>query len=260
MSTPTNNPLTNPNDSSTVARNETSRLRAKFGELRSLQAVGRIQLWSLAFAVIAMFGGFAYTTYTQTKQNFSRDNIASAAAASLPEITPAVQAELTKVASKVIPTYKDLASERFAAVAPQVSAAAVIRLERLPKDAGVVMSNHLLGSFDRVLKRIEPQVNAAFPTLTDSTRREILAAHFFNVVEAKNAEIAAHVDSTYTSELIRLHAILEKFYVPDTTRGPLSAAQTEQLQKRFIGSLLGLAQHELESHPSGSPVTADVSR
>jgi hypothetical protein len=234
---------------------DTAQLRNKFAELRQLQAIGRAQLWCLAFAVIAIFGAFALTTYRQTEQNFSKENITSAATAAVPDLAPVVTAELTRVATSVLPAYKDLALDRFTAVGPQVSAAAIVRLERLPKDAGEVMGNRLIETFDRVIKRIEPEVNATFPSLTDATRRDVLAAHFFNVIEKKNDELATHINTTFTNELIRLHAILEKFYIPET----LTQTEAAQLQKRFLSSLLGLAQYELDTLPA-SPVTADVSR
>lgn len=238
-----------------VGQEDTTQLRTKFAELRKLQAIGRAQLWCLAFAVIAIFGTFALTTYRQTQQNFSKDNITSAATAAVPDLAPVVTAELTRVATSVLPVYKEIAFERFTVIGPQISTAAVVRLERLPKDAGEVMGNRLISTFDRVIKRIKPEVDATFPSLTDATRRDILTAHFFNVIEKKNDELATHINSTFTNELIRLHAILEKFYVPEA----LTQTQAVQLQKRFLTSLLGLAQYELDAQPI-SPVTADISR
>ena len=225
--------------------NDATQLRARFAELRKVQAVGRAQLWLLAFAVIAIFGVFAVTTYNKTQQNFSKENITSAATAAVPDLAPAVTAELTKVATSVLPVYKEIAFERFSVIGPQVSTAAVVRLERLPKDAGILMGNHVIGTFERVIKRVEPQLAATFPSLTDATRRDILTAHFFNVIEKKNDELATHINTTFTNELVRLHAILEKFYVP----AKLTEAESAQLQKRFIASLLGLAQYELEAKP-----------
>jgi hypothetical protein len=243
------------NQSITPAAGNAAPLRTKFAELRQAQAFGRVQLWCLAFSVIAVFGAFAMATYTQTQKNFSKDNITQAATAAVPDLAPAVTAELTRVATSVLPAYKELAFERFTVIGPQVSSAAVVRLERLPKDAGLIMGDRLIGTFERVIRRIEPEVNATFPSLTDATRRDVLAAHFFNVIEKKNDELATHINTTFTNELIRLHAILEKFYIPEN----LTQTETAQLQKRFLSSLLGLAQYELDTHPA-SPVTADISR
>jgi hypothetical protein len=243
-----------PQPSNTPA-DETTKLRATFAELRKLQAVGRTQLWCMAFAVIAIFGGFALTTYQKTQQNFSQENITAAATAAVPDLTPALSEELTRIAQAVLPVYKQTAIERIAVVGPQVSAAAIVRLERLPADAGQLMGDRLIETFDRVIQRIEPEVNATFPSLTDATRRDLLTAHFFNVVEQKNQDIATHINTTFTNELIRLHAILDKFYVPES----LTQAQTDELQRKFLASLLGLAQYELEVQPA-SPVTADIAR
>jgi hypothetical protein len=104
-----------------------------------------------------------------------------------------------------------------------------------------MMSERVAASFDKVLKRVEPELRQTFPSLTDEQKRQVLADYFHEGIQERNQAIASHIEKMYTNELIAVHSALDKFDVPEAS----AAADPGRLQRDFLRSLLAVADYEL---------------
>lgn len=229
-------------------------IRRRFEELRKRQSSARRTLVATTTLVAALFAGFAHLTVNRVRDNFSEAAVQKAVAKRLPEVAPLAGAQLQKAAVNALPVYRDLAVERYEKLRPQLAERALIRLDQVPERTGRLMSERLDASFARVLQRIEPELRATFPSLTDEQRRDLLTVYFMDGIAERNQAIASHIEGLYTNELIDAHAALEKLDLPaaDETLDP------DQMQRDFLRSLLVLADYELsQGAPSPAPRQAN---
>lgn len=217
-------------------------LRGKFAAIRRWQAFSRLVTVVAVFAVAGMFYQFATSTRTQVEANFAdTERNQKVINDALPLVTPVVTESLTKLMTDVAPVYQQLAAERYAKVRDSLGATAVIRFKSLPEQGGKLMATKLSASFDRVLAKIEPELKATFPSLTDAQRRDLLVDYFARTIEEKNKEIALKVDAVRVNELSRVNAVLEKFQLPPDEMAP----GTDQLKKDLVRTMILLAEQEL---------------
>lgn len=216
-------------------------LRERFAELRKRQAAGRVPLILLTLAVIAFFGVFTFMTINGVKGNFSQMAVQKAVSDRLPAVIPLAGAQLQKAAVNALPVYRDLAVERYEKVRPVLAEKTMARLDRIPDESAKMMNEALDASFARVLKRIEPEFNKAFPGLSDAQKQEILSGYFHDMIEARNKTVASHIDAMYTNDMIGVHAALDHFNLP----GEEAKASPDELQREFLHSMLVLADYEL---------------
>jgi hypothetical protein len=216
-------------------------LRRSFADLRKSQSSSGVVVVLLVIVIVVEFAAFAYYTKERLHDNFSQTAIQKAVSDKLPQVYPVAAAQLQKAATNAIPTYRQLASERFEKLRPQLAANARARLERIPEDTGKVMNERLHTAFEGALSRLEPDIKAAFPSLTDAQKTDLLNAHFHDAINQRNKDIAAHIDHIYTNELTTVHAALDKFEVPPADVAPSS----DRAQRDFLHTMLVLADYEL---------------
>lgn len=230
-----------------------SELRGKFASIRRWQMISKFATVLTVIAVVIMFYLFATSTKEKVEANTSdQQRNQKALEAALAELTPSVVSSLQTVATEAGPVYQQLASERFQRVRENLGTKAAVRFQQLPEDGGKVMGERLVRAFESVLKKVEPDLQAAFPSLTDAQRRDLLIAHFHDVIETRNKAIAVKIDAVKANEQSRVKAVLDKFALPPDE----AAGGNEQLQKELTQTLLLLAQAELEEMTSKQAATS----
>lgn len=251
--------MSNPTSPSNTEPNALpSELRNKFAAVRQWQFISRA---TTAVALLAV-GGLFYNFYTSTRAgveaNFSPEKTRAAAQEALPKVTPLLAQAAQTVYADAAPVYSRLAAERYQRVRDEIGTAALIRLKNLPDQAGKQLGVRLGNSFDRVLKRVEPDLKAAFPSLTDAQRRDLLITYFHDAIDARNQTLALKVDAIHVNERNRVLAVLEKFQLPADE----NAGSTDQLSKELVRSMLLLAQQHIEelTNPGGTPNTPGTAK
>jgi hypothetical protein len=216
-------------------------MRVRFAELRKRQNAARGQLIILSLVIIVLFGAFAIATYTRVTGNFERSAVQKAVSDRLPQILPIAGEQLTKAATNALPVYKALATDRYEKVRTDLSRKALDRLYKIPEETGSQMSDRLHLSFDKALKRVEPDIKKAFPSLTDAQKQDILNVYFNDAIDARNKEIASHITNIYTAELVKVHNAFNSFDVPSDD----NSGDPGRIHKDFLHTLLVLADYEL---------------
>lgn len=216
-------------------------LRHKFAAIRRWQLISRVVTVLAVIVIAGVFYVFASTTYKGVQGNFTEERNQKALEAALPKVTPLVREALVNVATEVGPVYQQLAAERYQRVRDNMGAKALIRLQQVPQDSGKVMGVKLSEAFDRVLKKIEPEMEATFPSLTDAQRRDLIVDHFAKAIEEQNLKISGKIDEVRVNEAGRLKAILDKFALPPDEAAPAN----DQLRKELVRTMILLAEQEL---------------
>jgi hypothetical protein len=235
-----------------------SELRRKFAAIRWWQNMTRWVTFLAVLVVVGMFALFAFSTQDGVQGNFKDSKrLSEAMQKRLPDLTVPVKDTLQTVYLEAAPVYQKLAAERYQRVRDNLGAKALIRLQKLPEDGGMLMAERLNGAFQRVLKRVEPDLKATFPSLTDDQRRDLLIVHFNDVIEQKNKSLAAHVDKIRVDEMGKMTAILNKFQLPPDEAAP----PDDQLRKELIRTMILLAEQELNEldSPQNAKVSASAS-
>lgn len=237
-------PLPHSSTSSIQAEQLPAELRRKFAAIRRWQGISKLVTVLAVVVVAGMFAVFAVTTHDGIKSNMTDSKrLSDAMQKRLPDLTPPIRDTLQSVYMEAAPVYQSLAAERYQRVRDNLGTKALIRLQKLPEDGGKLMAEKLNTVFERVLKKIEPDLKATFPSLTDDQRRDLLVVHFNDVIEQHNKAIAARVDKIRTDEMGRLAAILNKFKLPPDEAAP----PDDQLRKELIRTMILLAEEELNA-------------
>lgn len=209
-------------------------IEARVNRLVEAYRRGRRQMLVIALLVIALFGVFTLATTWQVKDNLRKDRLRDAVVARAPAVQPDLERHLTDVARDVLPVYREQAVARFKEVGPEVSQIAMERLKTLPADASKQIEEQLQVSRDRVLARIEPELAARYPSLTDERKKEILATYFHEKIGAENEQLASKLDAIRTSETIKVDAVLEKFGVGAEP----PASRPRERERQFLHALV----------------------
>jgi hypothetical protein len=226
---------------SAAGTSEVARLRNRFAELRRAEAAARMRLLGVVVVVVLLFAGFAYTTVRRVQDNFNQPAVQKAVADRLPHVMPPAGEQLQKAVTNAMPTYRKLAAERFEKARPALAAKSRARLEKIPDETGHLMGDALHAALAGAQRRIEPEVRQTFPSLTDAQKQDLLNVYFHDAVEARNKDLAAHIDGLYTKELVAMHAALDTFELPRPEQTPA----VDKVQRDFLHTLLTLADFEL---------------
>ncbi len=216
-------------------------MRVRFAELRKRQNGSRAQLIILTLVIVALFGIFAIATYSRVTGNFDHAAVQKAVQDRLPDILPVAGEQLQKAATNAMPVYKQLATERYEKVRGELAHKALERVYKIPEETGTQMSDQLHLSFEKALKKVEPDLKKAFPSLTDQQKQDILNVYFNDAIEARNKEIATHITNIYSAELVKVHNAFDSFDVP-TNDNP---DNSNKVHRDFLHTLLVLADYEL---------------
>ena len=216
-------------------------LRQRFADLRKSQGSSSTIVVFLVVIIAIEFTAFAYFTKQRIASNFSQVAIQKAVSDRLPQILPIAGEQLQKAATDALPTYRELAAERFQKLRPELAQRARERLEKIPEETGKLMNEQLQTAFQGALQRVEPDVKATFPSLTDQQKQDLLNVYFHDAIEQRNKAIAAHIDQIYTNELTSMDAALDNFQLPPPGEGP----STDKAQRDFLHTMLMLADYEL---------------
>ncbi len=190
--------------------------------------------------IVALFGIFAIATYSRITGNFERSAVQKAVADRLPDILPVAGQQLQKAATNALPVYKQLATERYEKVRGELAHKSLDRVYRIPEETGTQMSDQLHLSFEKALKKVEPDLKKAFPSLTNQQKQDILNVYFNDAIEARNKEIATHITNIYSAELVKVHNAFDSFDVP-TNDNPWTTPT--KLHRDFLHTLLVLADY-----------------
>lgn len=226
---------------SSAGSSEVARLRHRFAELRRAEAAARMRLLGVVVVVVLLFAGFAYTTVNRVQDNFNQPAVQKAVADRLPHVMPPASEQLQKALTNAMPTYRKLAAERFEKARPALAAKSRARLEKIPDETGHLMADALRAAFAGAQRRIEPEVKQAFPTLADAQKQDLLNVYFHDAIDARNKDLARHIDGIYTKELVAMHAALDGFELPRPEQTP----PVDKVQRDFLHTLLTLADFEL---------------
>ena len=107
---------------------------------------------------------------------------------------------------------------------------------------------------DGAIKQLEPDVIAAFPSLTDQTKRDLLAHDFLEAAEAKNKLIAARIDKIQVDEMQKVKSVMDKFALPPDEM----AGKDEEMGKELVRTMLLLAQAHLDEMDEAEGRKKDV--
>jgi hypothetical protein len=232
---------------------DVARLRRRFAELRRAESAARTRLLAVTVIVVLLFVGFAYTTLHRVQANFNQPALQKAVAQRLPHVMPPAGEQLQKAATNAMPTYRKLAAERFQQARPALAAKTRARLEKIPDETGHMMADALHTAFDGAQRRIEPDVKQAFPSLTDDQKRDLLTVYFHDAIAARDKDIAAHITTLYTKELVAMHNALANFELP---RDDAASPTPDKAQRDFLHTLLVLADFELLNGDAPPPIPA----
>jgi hypothetical protein len=213
---------------------EVNRLSQTVGELRRVQATSRRITTILALILVAEFAVFTYFTLQHVQANFSQDDLQKAVAERVPQVTPELQQRIVAVARKTMPVYRELATERFQKVGPEIARDALARLQRLPQENGEELNSHLQKAFDTALSRIEPDMKKAFPSLSEEQQVSILHAEFLGAVDKENEEIAHHINGLAENELKSMNEVLNRFDIPSEA----SMMSPQAREREFLHALV----------------------
>jgi len=209
------------------------RAQRQLAELSRLQSQSRTQLAVVVVAIVLMFLVFMYTTYDKLRDNFNPDAIQQQMSARAVELAPQAGVRLRGAATSAMPTYRTLAMQRLQQISPDLAKQAVERFKKIPTSTGDQMTQRLNTTFDNVIKRLEPDVQAAFPSLGHDTQQKMLTEFRDRMVAEENANIKRHVSAIYTAELVRLQDALNRF---DHTV-PMGA-DADTLSRNFLRGLI----------------------
>lgn len=228
-------------------------LRRKFAEIRKWQVVSKVTTVVVILLVVAMFAWFAFATDSGVRGNFA-DNARNQKAAeeAIPLVTPMVTASMQTIFEEAAPVYQKLATERYERVRKNLGAQAAVRFNQLPADSGKMMTERLTKALDSAIKKIEPELQAAFPSLTEAQRRDLLIVQFHDTIEERNRAIGTKLEAVSVSEQARIKGVLDKFALPPDE----AAGGDEQLGKELVQTLLLLAQQELDTLGTPAPAAS----
>ncbi len=240
----TNTPPTAPDTASPAA------LQARMDTLKKLQGAARFQMVATAVVAVAMFAAFTAGTYTAVQNNFSETAVSAAFDRHAPGVMPQVTREVQRIIAAVTPTYRKVIAERFPQARKEIGEKMVSRLYAIPEESAKEMGLRLQASFDRVLARIEPELIAAFPNISEEQRRDLLTDAFHNAVAERNEALSGHIERTVVNEMARTHDILEKFALPvdDVLTTDL------QLQKQLSKTIMLLVDQAANDYENGVAV------
>ncbi|MFN4241607.1 MAG: hypothetical protein ACK4PI_00050 [Tepidisphaerales bacterium] len=235
---------------------ESGAVESRLDELQRWHTAGRFVALSTVVALGGLFGLFGWKTYTDVRSAFTPERTRAAVEATLPQVVPPVGEALKGVVAESLPVYRQLAAERYPEVRDRLAEASLARLQTLPDEAGDVLANALLRTFERTLERVEPEFAALFPSLADEASRSALIVAFHDAIERRNAELASKIETIGVSEAARVRAMLEKLRLPPDEAAP---SDTE-LQKRFVRTMVRLIEAELDAFAGGDapPATATL--
>lgn len=217
-------------------------LRRKFAAIRRWQAISRAVTVLVVLVIVGMFAIFTKTTRDGVMGNFTDERNKKALADAMPKISPMVLDSLKTIAQEAAPVYQAKASERYQRVRDSLGTKAAIRLQKLPEDGGKLMGAKLSEVFNKVIKKVEPQLEATFPSLTDAQRRDLIIDHFAKAIEEQNLKIGTKVDDLKATETARIKGILDKFALPPDEAAPAN----DQLRKELVRTMILLAEQELD--------------
>jgi len=217
-------------------------LRVKFAAIRRWQGITRAVTVLAVIVITVMFLVFATTTRSRIEGSFTEARVQKAVAEALPMVTPLVQDSIGQIARGALPVYQQMATERYQRVRDSIGTNALARLQSLPQDGGAMMATRLDATLDRVIKRIEPDFRATFPSLADASKRDLLVNEFFMEVDSRNQEVAAKIDAIRVNETARVKFVLDKFALPPDEAAPAN----DQLKKELVRTLLLLAMQKLD--------------
>jgi len=222
-----------PSGASPTLEKSVEHAQRQLAELSRLQSSSRTQLVGVVVAIVLMFLVFMYTTYDKLRDNFNPDAIQQSMSARAVELAPQAGVRLRGAATNAMPTYRTLAMQRLQAISPDLARQAVDRFKKIPNSTGALMTERLNITFDNVIKRLEPDVTAAFPTLDKDTQHKMLLEFRDKMVAEENDNIKRHVSALYTAELVRLQDALDRF---DHTV-PMNA-DADTLSRNFLRGLI----------------------
>jgi hypothetical protein len=183
--------------------------------------------------IVLMFLWFMYATYGKLRDNFNPEAVQKAMSARAVELAPQAGVRLRGAAMNAMPSYRDLAMARFQQISPDLARQAVDRFKTVPNTAGAAMTVRLNTTFDNVIKKLEPDVAAAFPTLDKDKQHQLLLEFRDRMVAEENDTIKRHVAALYAKELVRLQQALDRF---DHTL-PVGA-DADTLSRNFLRTMI----------------------
>lgn len=226
-----------------------SEMQAKFASIRKWQSISKVVTALTVVAVAVEFWVFYTSTRTKIEDSFKdQQKVQEALQTVMPEVSPDIGAMLRRVTDETLPVYQKMAGEHYASLRSSLGTKATIRMQSLPDDAAKILSEKLHTAMAAALKKIEPEVANVFPNAQDAKARDLIAAHVMDVIDNKNAEIAAKIDKIRIDEMGKVKSVMDKFALPPDEM----AGSGEEKGKELIRTMLLLAQEHLESMDENS--------
>jgi hypothetical protein len=223
-------------------------LRQKFASMRRAQSITKTVTLLLAAVIVVEFAAFSYMTYYPIVDGLHDEaRLQRAANEALPQVQPVIVDTVRKVIADVSPEYRKLAAARYEKVRASLGEKVTTEFNALPDHAEAFLGVELRNTFDRVIKRLEPELKEAFPTLSDAQRQDLLINHFAEAIKPKNAALAAKVDAIRVNETAKVKGILDSFALPPDSAQPRDG----QIDKEFERVVLLLANEEIQERIDG---------
>lgn len=218
-------------------------LRQKFASIRKAQSVTKFVTVILVLVVIAEFAWFTFATVEPVKAGFKDSSrVQKAVQDAVPEVQPVVVDTLQKVVQEVAPIYREQATKKYESIRANLGKKVNERFTALPDQAEKVLGDQLRSTFDRVLKNLEPELKAAFPTLSDDKRQDLVVNHFHEAIAAKNEALSAKIDAIRTSETVKVKNLLDSFALPPDS----AMARDGEIERELERVLLMLANEQIQ--------------
>jgi len=246
-------PASQSNNSPNLANN-VELLQQRIGELSRLQSAARSQFFVTSLVIIAMFALFVIALYTRLRNNFDQANIQAAVSARSSQVLPIARELIIDSARQAAPAYRDAFRAALRQQGPQLANETLARFQAVPEENGKLMQSKLQTAFENALNRVQPELASAFPSLSDEQRQRLAQEFLMTQIEQQNQRVAARCNQLFTNDLLQLHAVLEKFELPDAA----SPQDRKDIERHFLKTTVALLDHQIESAYADPDDTQDI--
>jgi hypothetical protein len=218
-------------------------LGRKLDELRKVQAAARLQLFIAAGVIILMFVVFILSLWSKLKSNFNQEAVGLAVTKRAPIVLPMAADHLLRAGRNAIPTYQELAVQRFREIGPQVASQSMEHFRRVPAEVNEEISGRINVILGRVMAKLDEDLRQTYPNVPEQKRRAMLD----ELTRRVEKDIRTSLGQYANNELSHMRDVLDKFDV-----GHLPGQDVAASERDFMRSMLKLAEFKLEAEAAAA--------
>ncbi|MCC6581460.1 MAG: hypothetical protein IT440_13570 [Phycisphaeraceae bacterium] len=213
--------------------------RTKLTQLQEVQSATRLQTVLLTAVIVVIMLIFGFQTYTTARSNFALAKMQKALMDRAPGLMKDAQEKLIDAATQAMPTYQQVAVDRFAKVLPKLRLEAEKRAQAFPQEVHGMVVQQMEATMQRVARQVEMETQKSLPFLTSATGKETMD-QFAAAVDDAMGKLLKQVDARFQGELKRVENILHKFPARHDAKADLA-----EMERQFVRDLLKLVDYEV---------------